>query len=1098
MRVLVLQFVSKWARSTGSERLISFCGSVGVAVIIFVATVFLSGGYLFAGEQAVPARYRVFSLKHIAAERGKEFLEQAQIGTVSQLPGANVLLVTAGQFDLLKATALLELVDSPGEFTIGQICTASEASNLPSNEAIAAKVGGISIGSFSDPPAGREVPKAIIDMHKESVIVIAPVESMLKILAAIEEIQNPPTQTAELSEVVEGAPAEMQPEAMEGETISDEATLSVEPEGEEISDDELFGRLLRSLDEVERKAAAKAEEAKAEPNEPSKVASIAEGEIPPGPVQEGKRPEAEVATVAEESRIEREGELQLELERPEDEEEQVEPKAWSYEPEPVSYGNEMLELDLPDKLNIIDLLGLVGEYLNLDYMYDPAEVKGDVTLRLRGPIKVKELYPLLESVLRFKGFVMSRKGNLVTIVPAAKAMEIDPFLQTPERGLLVGDVVITRLFELQHIDTASAQNLLTGMKLGTDITPIPETGTLIVTEYAHRMARIEEILELIDKPGEPRQFRFRQLRYTMAKTLAPQIKSLVEQLGEVSITIAQPAAAPARPTPTSRTRRPARTTRPTTKPSAEPSKPSVYLDADERTNRIMMIGFESELNMVEELIDTLDVAQQDLRNLRLYEIQHVGAEEVMNKLQELGIISGTTRRTSTRPSPTSRGRTATSTPRPEVAETGPVVVTEEGVVEEPQVVIIESTNSLLVNATAEQHAQVALIISYVDSETLELAIPYEIYSLENQDPEAMAEVLNKLIQETVKDKEGKIEKVIQKEEDIVIVPDASTFSIIVYASKKNQEWVKKLIKTLDRRRPQVLIDVTLVEITRTDTFEYDMRLVSSGDDNVIGNILLSPIQDSKGGSFLEAAYNLLDGDGNPTNQTQAFYSDDKIQALLTAMQKKNYGRVLAKPKVLVDDGVEGSISTTDETTYVKETVQTPDQGPAITSRDFVPIQAKIALTITPHISEGQLLRLEVKLSRDDFGTRPAEGAPPDKATSEITTTVFVPDNHTVILGGLVKLNQTKTGSKVPLLGDIPLVGSLFRTVENSDNERKLYVFLKANIVRPYEEGELADLRRISELHRDAFEESEDEFQKHEDFPGIKPTPMPPERVLDEL
>jgi type II secretory pathway component GspD/PulD (secretin) len=219
---------------------------------------------------------------------------------------------------------------------------------------------------------------------------------------------------------------------------------------------------------------------------------------------------------------------------------------------------------------------------------------------------------------------------------------------------------------------------------------------------------------------------------------------------------------------------------------------------------------------------------------------------------------------------------------------------------------------------------------------------------------------------------------------------------------------------------------------------------------------------------------------------------------LTAIQRKNYGRVLAKPKILVDDGQQGDISTTDETTYVKESIQIPDQGSPITTRDFEPIEAKIQLQITPHISEGDLLRLDVHLSREDFGTRPSDGAPPDKATSEVTTTVFVPDDNTVILGGLVKLNQIKGVSKVPILGDIPLIGALFRSISNSDVEKKLYVFLKANMVRPYEEARLADLQKISDEYRKTFEKSEAEFQRYQDIPGITPEPMRPDRVLDEL
>jgi type II secretory pathway component GspD/PulD (secretin) len=98
----------------------------------------------------------------------------------------------------------------------------------------------------------------------------------------------------------------------------------------------------------------------------------------------------------------------------------------------------------------------------------------------------------------------------------------------------------------------------------------------------------------------------------------------------------------------------------------------------------------------------------------------------------------------------------------------------------------------------------------------------------------------------------------------------------------------------------------------------------------------------------------------------------------------------------------------------------------------------------------------------------------------------------------VKLNQSKGGSKVPILGDIPLVGVLFRSVDNSDVEKKLYVFLKANIVRPFEEAKMEDLQQISKQHQKAFEKSETEFQDHQHIPGIKPSPMKPERVLNEL
>ena len=86
---------------------------------------------------------------------------------------------------------------------------------------------------------------------------------------------------------------------------------------------------------------------------------------------------------------------------------------------------------------------------------------------------------------------------------------------------------------------------------------------------------------------------------------------------------------------------------------------------------------------------------------------------------------------------------------------------------------------------------------------------------------------------------------------------------------------------------------------------------------------------------------------------------------------------------------------------------------------------------------------------------------------------------------------------MPLLGDIPLVGGLFRSTSNTDNESRLYVFLKANILRPDEtEMGLSELEKVSELNRTAFETFEDTFQKYEDLPGLKCQPMNPSKVLE--
>ncbi|MCX5635799.1 MAG: hypothetical protein NTW55_08180 [Planctomycetota bacterium] len=742
----------------------------GICVFIFTATLLFCSSYMFGAaeepakqteqlsepnksDSSKSARYRVFSLKNISTQKAKEYLSELEIGTVSELPSPNTLLVTASSHELIKAGAVIKLVDTNESFVVKPIFLASQTAKLPSNERIASAVGDISIGTFLEPPPGQNKSKAIIDVHNDAVFIVAPAEKMDQIIAAIMKLQNTkvqggtffpnePNKTAEPNQISEP----------NTKTPAESAASSPANLPNDVESEELFGKALNSLAQAEKQLA----EMETQTRGKTADTSISEKEIPATDESAAKEDVEQIEDWEEEFAGDA-NQTQVPAAGGEDSNQSAS-KPNKYVPTPTALANEELELNLPEKLNVIDLLDLVGKNLNLDLMYDPAVITGEVVLRVQGPIKVKNLYPYAESILKFKNFVMTRKGNLVTIVPAANAMDLDPTWLTDERKVQYGDVIVTRTFNLRYIDAASVKALLDGMKLGANSTPLPDGGTLIVTEFANRMSRIEELLSLIDKPGEPKKFRFRQLKYTMASTMAPKIKSLMEQMGNISITVAAKEPTPQAPgaRPRGRITTPQQPVQPAqpVQPGQQTQSniPAVYLDFDERTNHILMIGLENELKIVESLIDTLDVVQQDLRTLRLYEIQNVGADEVKIKLGELGIISGTveTRRTTR---DMSRERSGQPPTQPQPGQPTPLATAAtEAPTEEPQVVIIEATNSLLVNATPEQHAQIAMIIGYVDSEQLQTAIDYRVYPLENQDPEKLATVLTKLIQETTETK----------------------------------------------------------------------------------------------------------------------------------------------------------------------------------------------------------------------------------------------------------------------------------------------------------------------------------------------------------
>ena len=1061
-----------------------FLGGGHIGILTLIAASLFAGNCVLAGQQAgspEEAKFEIFSLRHISVDQGKQYLAEVVTGTVTHFPGSSALLVTARPRELAKAKIVLDLVDEPGQFVIKAILPVSAARNIPSNEQIAAKLSpsltrGISIGSFSNPPSPDAKIKAIIDIHKDAVVAIAPPSLMDQIVSVVEQTPN-------------------FRESTESNTPRAQDKRAVRPEPK-------VSQLI-------------------EPNEARFLLSAnSEVETDPNAVEDALDDEAREASSAN----------------------------TSYELPPLVNGEQVVNLALGErqKLTVIELLGLVGPYLQMTFLYTEKDIDQEITInphgKYAGPIKVKDLYPMLEDVLKFKNLAMTRSGsNLVTIAPVANVLDIDPTLFEDDKGTIErGDGMIQRIFQLNHIETGTAKNLLEGMKLTTNLTEVPETKTLIITAYAYRMKRIQSLLNIVDKPGEPKKFRFRPLQYTMAQTLAPKLQSLAEQLGTISITIATEEAT-SKPTPrptrnpgesttaynarlrqwtTAQSQRARSAASRTTTAQQEPSTtPTVYLDADERTNRILMIGLSQQLDDVEELIDTLDVVQQDLRSLELYKIEHVDAEEVKIKLEELGIISPSltspygTRITGDTKAPTTPGTTAARTTPARTTMASRMMQDEmmETPLEEPQVVVISQINSLLVNATAEQHAKILKIKEYVDKETDEDEMPVVIYPLENQSPSHLEEVLRPLIEETIMDKEGKaVQEVKKKQEDdqVEIVADPNTFSLIVYASKKNQEWIGKLIEQLDQRRSQVLIDVTLVQVSKTDSFNYDLNIISSFPDLTSTSGLTSAIM---GGVEGAAATNLVSTLTNSNRDRfvdlqsnggagTGFYGDRHINLLLQAMQQKDYGRVLAKPKILVNDNEEGKISTTD-VTYVRTETGTIIEGVSNavqTGIAYEPYDAGIELTIVPHISRGDFLRLDINLHRDDFGTITGE-KPPDTSGSDIITSVTVPDGSTIILGGLIKLNQSKGGSKIPILGDLPILGGLFRSTSNSDIQRNLYVFVKAEIIRPAD-ADLAQadshLHQISDRNREAFEEHEKKFQEYHDWPGIKPKSMEPINVLD--
>jgi len=1086
-------------------------------------------------------------------------------------------------------------------------------------------------------------------------------EGLLQELAAAgqkAEIEQAPDETtvAETTEAISPEPTEAQPAAADAN----------EPVQEEVPEEDPM-KILQAL--MAQARAEEAEEEKEAVQEPQAQPQDAQAEEPSSPVEpadsvqteleqlrqklaelEAKAAEAAIpaADPAVESKIQTATTVQTEP--------QLDAKLAE---------KDLVTMDLPQEVELESLVDLVGKQLGLNYMYDPAILKNQkVQLKVHGgKIKVKDVYSLLESVLKLKGFVMSRNNQLVTIVKAANASQaykqVDPVIRTPGEPIEAGNVIVSTLFQLTYTSTASAKKMLVSLNLGmTDgFQEIPETGTLLVTDYAYRMGRIEEVLSIIDKPGEKKEYKFRTLKYMTPSEMVPKLQELAGKMQDVSLQINAPAA-PAAPTTRTITTRDPRTgetvkrevpiTTPTRTPAAAAPKAAtpdtVFIDTDNRTNRILMAGKPGQIALINELIDSLDVPQYDLRfvreyliqnveaqeivdainelglasvsatassttsavrrtptssrtptpapaassaaggadqpyisiraasnsllvnataeqhgvielviayvdqvqkdqrTIRQYEIQYVDTQEIMDTLTDLGIIASQT--TSTYGSSTSRSTSSSSRPTaartaaPGAAETVAAVslpTTEGGsekeiTAEQPQISVLETTNSLLVYATPRQHDAIALVIAYADQTPETTTTPYVVYALENHDPLILSEIMTRLIQETVEEvgKTSTSQDKIQtrptgqtggstvptlEEQKIRIIPDEMSYSLIVYANKRNQQWIAELIRELDEYRPQVLLDLTLVEVSKLDEFQFDLDLVAKTYHTGTGDsgdyTFLRHGVDSGGDALPATGASLLDPIGFSDQryahgqisggEITGFFNSSMIQGLLQTMQKKNYGRILNRPKLLVNDNEEGTI-TLEQVTYREITTTSyygTENAIPTESVDYQDYSAGITMTIKPHISKGDQLRLEIILNRSDFNIQEGDdpSLPPNTITSDVTTVVTVPDKNTIILGGLERINQSKGGTKVPILGDIPIVGGLFRSIGNTDDQRKTYIFVRANILRPGQDN--LDLKDVSQRDRIQFEKMESEMQEYQDWPGIDPTPMDPVKVLED-
>jgi len=269
--------------------------------------------------------------------------------------------------------------------------------------------------------------------------------------------------------------------------------------------------------------------------------------------------------------------------------------------------------------------------------------------------------------------------------------------------------------------------------------------------------------------------------------------------------------------------------------------------------------------------------------------------------------------------------------------------------------------------------------------------------------------------------------------EVYVVADTDTNSLLVTAPYKYKDQVVEIIKSLDRPIAQVLIKVLVAEVTHDNAADFgvDFSILNqrpSGKGLVVGQTLGNSSSYAANGGL---AVSLLEGN---------------LQATLHALATQGKLDVLSRPYILASDNQEAVISIGQEVPIVSD-VRVTDTGQLIATPTYV--QVGISLDVTPHINPDGLVILDVaptisQLTNSNIQISAGVTSPIfDQRTAN--SRVGIRNDDTIVIGGLMQDQKTVTVNKIPLLGDIPLVGAVFSRTQVDKTKTELLIFLTPHV-----------------------------------------------------
>lgn len=699
-------------------------------------------------------------------------------------------------------------------------------------------------------------------------------------------------------------------------------------------------------------------------------------------------------------------------------------------PSTQSSGSNMIRLTFPENMEIKALAEYVSGRLNINVLYD--EQIGAKRLTIKSPADVPKdsLLGLFQSALRMKGLVLvdADQPGWKKIVPSqdllAASKTIFDSATTLPADLSMG--ALTQIVRLKNTTPQAVEQIIKPFltQPGGNTLAIADQSILIVTDYARNFSRLNDLIRLADQSNAA-TIKFIPAKNVDAATLAQDTTKLLSEKYKSS--------------------------------SGKRPMPTVTYMA--RNSQVVVIGSQEQIAEVSSLIESLDVPSDVVT--KVYQFQAASPERIEKLAREM--IDPESAKTTFRSSVDKDAGLLIVTAPPVVHAKIESLKNELDVPAERQATPIRFYR--LTNSTA------AAVLSTIQSlqrsnqnssalngnENLAPSSPFGVMPPPpgaNRPPGEIGQELPKppgyadqaASQPSVA---APTVRTVQTA-DAIVTADANTNTIIVVAPPPVQQTYAQLIKMLDKRRPQVLLEVTLVTLDTSDSISIGVDMFRRSDCKDATTLTFSAFGLSTVDP-LSASLTIKPG----TGFNGALISPDILDVVVRALATSGKAKVLSAPKILVNDNATGTLASIAEAPFTSVNASN-----TVATTSFAGYaSAGTTITVTPHISEGDHLQLKYSITLNSFTGDSSNGVPPPRQTNSVDSEVTIPDGYAVVVGGMRRLDKSHTAEKVPFLGDIPFLGLAFGQNAWQNSDKTLFVFIRPIILR---DDNFEDLKYISD------------------------------------